>query len=61
MKQLSAKDYCICEEPSREKEKGRAGEGVQTGTIAKFICPKGHAALSRSLQFFDGAGEYGPA
>ena len=48
MKQLSPKDFCICAEPSREKEKGRAGEGAQTGTIAKFNCPKGHAALSRS-------------
>ena len=48
MKQLSAKDYCICEEPSREKEKGRADGEAQTRTIAKIICPKGHAALSRS-------------
>jgi hypothetical protein len=48
MKQLSAKDYCICEEPSREKEKGRTDGEAQTKTVAKIICPKGHAALSRS-------------
>jgi len=48
MKQLSPKDYCICAEPSYEKDKARVGEGAQTKTIAKIICPKGHAALSRS-------------
>ena len=48
MKQLSAKDYCICEEPSREKKKGRTDGEAQTKTVAKIICPKSHAALSRS-------------
>ena len=48
MKQLSPKDYCMCAETSREKEKGRAGEEARTRTIAKIICPQGHAALSRS-------------
>jgi hypothetical protein len=47
-KQASPKVSCVCLEPSREKERDRADEGAQTATIAEFICPKGHAALSRS-------------
>jgi hypothetical protein len=40
--------HCVFVEPSREKETDCAGEGAKTGNIAEYICPKGHAALSRS-------------
>jgi hypothetical protein len=48
MKQLSAKNYCIYEEPSSEKKTSLTDGEAQTKTVARIICPKGHAALSRS-------------